>query len=94
MNPRFSAAGLVALLIAALLPLAAAAAEPPKPIGKETKTWIDLQTSGKQASGAPRPMPGEMADNVYQRYLDSFKQPIPAEFKRQSTEDSGNGGGK
>ena len=39
-------------------------------------------------------MPGEMADSVYQRYLDSFKQPIPAEFKRQSASETGNANGK
>lgn len=94
MNQRLSLSAFLALATAALLPLAAVAAEPKKPLGDETKAWVDLQTSGKQASGAPRPMPGEIADNVYQRYLDSFKQPIPAEFKRQSTEASGNGGGK
>lgn len=94
MSHRFSFSGVLALVAAALLPLAAAAAEPKKPLGDETKAWVDLQTSGQRASGAARPMPGEIADNVYQRYLDSFKQPIPAEFKRQSTDESGSGGGK
>ena len=57
----------------------------------ETRSWIELQISGKQAASGPRPMPGEIASNVYQRYVDSFKQPIPAEFKRQSTESGGEG---
>ncbi len=89
--------GFLALALAALLPLASSAADPKQPLGRQSKAWIDLQTSGKQASGAPRAMPGEIADNVYQRYVDSFKLPIPAQFKRQSTESSSgssNGSGK
>lgn len=83
------------LVLAALLPLNGIAADTAQPLGKEAKAWIDLQASGTQAAGGPRPMPGEIADNVYQRYVDSFKQPIPAEFKRQSTDSSSsNGSGK
>lgn len=88
--------GLIVVALAALLPLTtiAAAAEPSTSLSTQSKDWVDLQTSGKQASGTPRPMPGEIADNAYQRYADSFKQPIPAEFKRQSADSSGNGTGK
>lgn len=85
---------LLAIALAAGLPLAASAADASKPLGDEAKAWIDLQKSGKQASGTPRPMPADIADKVYQRYADSFKQPIPAEFKRQSTGDSGNASGQ
>jgi len=82
------------LLLAAVmaLPLGVQAAEEVKPMGEQTKAWVELQKGGQQASGAPRPMPGEIADNVYQRYADSFKLPIPAEFKRQSTGSSGGSG--
>lgn len=90
---HFLSSSLLAFTVVAL-PFAAGAADVEKPIGDQTQAWVKLQQSGKQASGAPRPMPGEIADNVYQRYVDSFKQPIPAEFKRQSTGDSGNGSGK
>jgi hypothetical protein len=79
-----------ALLIA--LPLSALAEEA-KPVGSDTHAWLELQQSGRQAVGTPRLMPGEIASNVYQRYVDSFKQPIPAEFKRQSTEGSSGSGG-
>ena len=82
------------LLALAVLPLTVTAEDSKKPLGEESKAWIDLQKSGTQASGAPRPMPGDIADKVYQRYADSFKQPIPAEFKRQSTGDSGDASGK
>lgn len=70
------------------------AADTQKPLGDESKAWLQLQNSGSQAATGPRPMPGEIADNVYQRYLDSFKQPIPAEFKRQSAGGSGDESGK
>lgn len=92
MNKHFSILALVMAAATAALPVAAAEAQ--KPLGDEAKAWVDLQQSGQQASGAPRPMPGEIADSVYQRYVDSFKQPIPAEFKRQSSGDSGNASGK
>ncbi|MES2684425.1 MAG: DUF3613 domain-containing protein [Pseudomonadota bacterium] len=82
------------VLALAVLPLTVAAEDRQKPLGNESKAWIDLQKSGSQASGAPRPMPADIADKVYQRYADSFKQPIPAEFKRQSTGDSGNASGQ
>ncbi len=97
---RCSAAlGLVSLV------MAASAMEPPPAtvsapavsagaFGSETRAWVDLQASGTQAAEGLRPMPGEIADHVYQRYLDSFKQPIPAEFKRQSAAASGNGSGQ
>lgn len=82
---------LTPFVLALVLPFAAHAADAQKPLGAESKTWVELQKSGKQATPAPSPMPGEIADNVYQRYADSFKQPIPAEFKRQSAAGDGTG---
>ena len=39
-------------------------------------------------------MPGEVADAVYERSLNSFKHPIPEQFRRQSSgSDSGGQGG-
>lgn len=49
-----------------------------------TRSWVDLQISGTAAVGTAQPLPGEVADAVYMRYLRSFSQPIPAEFKRPS----------
>ena len=90
----FSTLAAIAALSAAL-PLTALADASKKPLlGAETRAWVEVQKSGKQASGTPRPMSGDIADSVYKRYADSFKQPIPAEFKRQSTGDSGNASGK
>ncbi len=92
----FSRTGLAALLLGAALPALAqdAPAAPIAPLGAESQAWVQLQQAGTEASGAARPLPGEIADNIYQRYVDSFKQPIPAEFKRQSTGDSENGSGQ
>lgn len=53
-------------------------------VGEQTRAWLDLQASGTQASTAERPMTGELAERVYQRYLDSFTHPIPEQFKREA----------
>lgn len=53
-------------------------------IGEQTRAWVDLQASGTQASTAERPMTGELAERVYQRYLDSFTHPIPEQFQREA----------
>lgn len=59
-----------------------------------TREWLDLQAAGTAASREARPMPGEVADAVYERYLNSFKHPIPEQFRRQSGGgDSGGGQG-
>lgn len=81
----------ITLLLLSTVSFAALATELETRSAAETRSWIELQISGKQAASGPRPMPGEIASNVYQRYVDSFKQPIPAEFKRQSTESGGEG---
>lgn len=59
--------------------------------GADTRAWLELQASGSAAVGAAQPMPGEVADLVYQRYLNSFKYPIPDQFRRQGS-GSGSGG--
>ena len=61
-------------------------------MGAATRGWVDLQISGSAAVGTALPMPGEVADAVYTRYLNSFTQPIPAEFKRQTSSSEGQGG--
>ena len=58
------------------------------------RAWLDLQAAGTAASNEPRPMPGEVADAVHERYLNSFRHPIPEQFRRQSGgSDSGGQGG-
>lgn len=72
------------------LPLAAMA--DPKP-GTETRAWIDLQKSGKSSATDSRPMPGEVAGKVYDRYVKSFDHPIPETYSRESFVSSGSGSG-
>lgn len=77
------------MLALVLAPLAAQAAEP----GAETRTWLSLQRAGTAASPEARPVPGEVAEQVYLRYLKSFSHPIPERFEVESfsTESSGSG---
>jgi Ni/Co efflux regulator RcnB len=72
------------IFIAALvaLPMAATAADESAEFGKDTRAWLDLQRSGHAAWGHPRPLSGEAADRVYERYLRSFTHPIPEAFER------------
>ena len=54
----------------------------PRPLGADTRAWTGLQKSNNAALGWARPLPGDAADRIYQRYLNSFAQPIPAKFDR------------
>lgn len=53
-------------------------------VGQGVRGWLDLQTSGTQAQTELRPVPGEVAAQVYQRYVNSFKTAIPEQMERQS----------
>jgi hypothetical protein len=52
--------------------------EPPAS-GAAARTWLDLQVSGEASAPPPR-LPGEAAQRSYQRYLQSFEQPIPESY--------------
>ncbi len=54
------------------------------PVGTDTRAWLELQRSGAASSPEVQPVPGEVADKVYQRYLNSFDQPVPPRFDRES----------
>lgn len=83
---------LMILLLAA--PLAAFADDAAKPqLGDEVRAWTDLQKSGTASVTDARPMPGEVADKVYDRYLQSFGHPIPEAFERQSFASGGGSSG-
>ena len=57
------------------------ASDDPPPVGTQTRAWVQLQKS--EMNKAPvRGLPGEAADRVYQRYLQSFTRPIPERFER------------
>ena len=49
----------------------------------QVRLWLSLQSSGQQA-GPPQTVQGRAASAVYERYLNSFKQPVPAFFYQQS----------
>lgn len=61
------------------------AAPPPLPsLGSDTRAWLDLQTNPAAQTPDVRAVPGEVAEEVYQRYVNSFKHPIPEAFSRDS----------
>jgi hypothetical protein len=51
------------------------------PTPPATAQWLELQRSGQAAGGAGR-LPGDAAERVYQRYLNSFDHPVPENFER------------
>jgi hypothetical protein len=53
-----------------------------------TKDWLSLQRDNR-AAAPTQPMPGDVASLVYQRYLDSFKNKIPASMSTQVGNSSG-----
>ena len=48
-------------------------------IGAATRSWLALQRSNAAAAPAFSP-PGEQAKRTSERYLDSFRTPIPSSF--------------
>lgn len=84
--------GILALALAA--PGAAFAQDAGEPaFGSQTQALVDLQISNNAALGTARPMPGEVADQVYSRYVKSFSHPIPERFEREKFSNSGGSGG-
>ena len=55
--------------------------------GQQTRAWLAAQRTPAKTAPA-RGMPGEAADRVYQRYLQSFTRPIPERFERERTGDA------
>lgn len=49
-------------------------------VGDAARSLLELQREGRAASPTPRPLAGDVASLSYQRYLDSFKFPIPEKF--------------
>jgi hypothetical protein len=70
-----------------------AAAPAEQGFGSQTRLWLATQTSGTASVSEARPMPGEVATLVYQRYLNSFTHPIPERYSSESFKASGTGGG-
>lgn len=83
------------MLLALIMPLAAMAEDKGGEyrLGDEVHAWTDLQKSGAASNPKPQPMPGEIADKVYDRYLKTFDYSIPQFFDRQSFVSGGGGSG-
>lgn len=64
----------------AAVPSPPSAPQPGARIGDAARALRDLQSGGSAASATPRPIAGDVAGLSYQRYLDTFKQPIPPSF--------------
>ncbi|OXI34574.1 hypothetical protein CFB89_07405 [Burkholderia sp. AU16741] len=65
---------------------------PASEIGPATNALLDLQRSNR-AAATPQPIDGAAGTFAYQRYIDSFKTPIPQWFGTMSASGGGNGGG-
>lgn len=97
MNFKTVATILLFPVCGALAPLASAqdgASVTATPAAGSARDWIELQKSGAAASAVARPLPGELADRSFQRYADSFSQPIPETLNREEFLSEGGGGGK
>ncbi len=51
--------------------------EPGPESGEQTRSWLELQRSGEQASETQQTVSGDVAAAIYQRFVDSFEHPIP-----------------
>jgi len=60
-------------------------------VGDATHNLLALQREGTHASKTPRHLTGEVANLNYQRYLDSFKFPIPEKFNAAVQKSPGGG---
>ena len=79
----FSAAAQGTVAQPAAVAAAANKAEPPKlvmlppmKVGEATHKLLDIQARGLMASDKQYPMPVDVAERIYQRYLASFEHPI------------------
>ncbi|MGR9107268.1 MAG: DUF3613 domain-containing protein [Gammaproteobacteria bacterium] len=84
---------LIACSILLLSATALFAAElPTESHGSVTRRWLELQRSGAFASPREQTVAGPIAENIYERYVKSFKYPIP-DFFYKSDSVGGNSGG-
>ncbi len=52
----------------------------PSTMGEVTRDWLELQREGQQASASDQSHSPRVQDRLYQRYLDSYRYPIPENF--------------
>ncbi|HBA66666.1 MAG TPA: DUF3613 domain-containing protein [Methylococcaceae bacterium] len=82
--------GVLVLSFNASITFAESSSSSERSVGKETRRWLELQSSGVAASTSRQTVSGPVADAIYRRYLDSFKHPIPEFYKsKQDGEGSG-----
>jgi len=61
---------------------------------KNTEDWLQLQVTGRAASTNPQPAVSAERDAAMQRWLDSYKHPIPEYYEqKKGGSTSGNSGG-
>lgn len=89
---RFAVPAASALIVSALAVLPAQAQAPRAGFGGQTDAWLAMQLNPAYTANDQRPIPGEVANRSYLRYLDSFTHPIPGQFERQSFLGGGGGG--
>ncbi|MFB4394085.1 MULTISPECIES: DUF3613 domain-containing protein [unclassified Pseudomonas] len=79
------------ILLAMLLPLTVQAEEPARRPPSETATeaLLRVQSSGTQASVQPQVQTARERDQSMQRWLDSYKHPIPEVFSWSKMKSSG-----
>lgn len=77
---------------AAAAPAPVAAPVAGQGLGSQTRFWLATQASGVSSVTEERPMPGEAATLVYQRYLTSFTHPIPERYESDTFKPSGSAG--
>ncbi|MGU7854580.1 DUF3613 domain-containing protein [Burkholderia orbicola] len=65
---------------------------PASEIGHATSALLDVQRSNR-AAATPQPIDGAAGTYAYQRYIDSFKTPIPQWFGTMSASGGGSSGG-
>ncbi|MDD2091599.1 DUF3613 domain-containing protein [Pseudomonas guariconensis] len=73
-------------------PLLAQAEDPPRRPPPETaaEAWLRVQASNQQASPKPQRQSAKERELSLQRWLDSYKYPIPDAFRYQSMSTTGN----
>ncbi|MFC4251059.1 DUF3613 domain-containing protein [Sinimarinibacterium flocculans] len=91
MKLKFAGPTMAVAMVMCAMQVAVAAEPQTAPVGTDTRAWLQLQASGNASKGELRPMPGEVADKVYDRYLQSFDNQIPDEFERETFVSGGSG---
>lgn len=91
---KWMIAGLLATVLGTAQAQDAAADSTTPALGRDARAWLELQKDPAAQVPDVRPVPGEVSEQVYQRYVNGFKYSIPEKFDRESFVGSGGGGGQ